>query len=55
MADHGGAIRRGELTDQEEESLAPLIPRAATGQTRAEDRQVVNGMVYKNPYLDLLA
>ncbi|CAL9343639.1 hypothetical protein SUDANB176_00322 [Streptomyces sp. enrichment culture] len=27
--------------------LAPLIPRAATGRPRVEDRQVVNGMVYK--------
>lgn len=27
--------------------LAPLIPRAATGRPRVEDRQVVDGMVYK--------
>ncbi|MEU9167781.1 IS5 family transposase [Streptomyces sp. NPDC048420] len=40
-------IRRHELTDQEWELLAPLIPRAATGRPRVEDRQVVNGMVYK--------
>ncbi|MFI5819443.1 IS5 family transposase [Streptomyces rishiriensis] len=40
-------MRRHELTDQEWELLAPLIPRAATGRPRAEDRQVVNGMVYK--------
>ncbi|WAP59133.1 IS5 family transposase [Streptomyces sp. S465] len=40
-------VRRHELTDQEWELLAPLIPRAATGRPRVEDRQVVNGMVYK--------
>lgn len=40
-------IRRHELTDHEWELLAPLIPRAATGRPRVEDRQVVNGMVYK--------
>ncbi|MGW9594699.1 IS5 family transposase [Streptomyces chartreusis] len=39
--------RRHELTDQEWELLAPLIPRAATGRPRASDRQVINGMVYK--------
>lgn len=47
MVDHGGMIRRHELTDQEWELLAPLIPRAATGRPRVEDRQVINGMVYK--------
>jgi transposase len=40
-------VRRHELTGQEWELLAPLIPRAATGRPRVEDRQVVNGMVYK--------
>ncbi|WNE93873.1 IS5 family transposase [Streptomyces luomodiensis] len=40
-------VRRHELTDQEWELLAPLKPRAATGRPRVEDRQVVNGMVYK--------
>ncbi|MGJ5832021.1 IS5 family transposase [Streptomyces ossamyceticus] len=40
-------MRRHELTDQEWELLAPLIPRAATGRPRVKDRQVVNGMVYK--------
>ncbi|WP_076681874.1 transposase [Streptomyces alfalfae] len=39
--DHGGAIRRHELTDREWELLAPLIPRAATGRPRVEDRQVI--------------
>ncbi|MGI3200242.1 IS5 family transposase [Streptomyces sp. GLT-R25] len=45
--DHGAVIRRHELTDQEWELLAPLIPRAATGRPRVEDRQIINGMVYK--------
>ncbi|MED7824014.1 IS5 family transposase [Streptomyces chiangmaiensis] len=40
-------MRRHELTDQEWELLAPLIPRAVTGRPRVEDRQVINGMVYK--------
>ncbi|MGW7048262.1 transposase [Streptomyces avermitilis] len=47
MVDHGGAIRRHELTDLEWELLAPLIPRAAAGRPRVEDRQVVNGLVHK--------
>ncbi|MGA5149751.1 IS5 family transposase [Streptomyces griseoincarnatus] len=40
-------VRRHELTDQEWELLAPLIPRAATGRPRVSDRRVINGMVYK--------
>ncbi|MER7878444.1 IS5 family transposase [Streptomyces solisilvae] len=40
-------IRRHELTDHEWELLAPLIPRAVTGRPRAEDRKIINGMVYK--------
>ncbi|MFF9819857.1 IS5 family transposase [Streptomyces sp. NPDC014006] len=40
-------MRRHELTDQEWELLAPLIPRASTGRPRVEDRRVINGMVYK--------
>ncbi|WP_079148996.1 transposase [Streptomyces agglomeratus] len=47
MVDHGAVIRRHELTDHEWELLAPLIPRAATGRPRVEDRRVINGMVYK--------
>ncbi|WUH43497.1 transposase [Streptomyces sp. NBC_00443] len=46
----GGSWRGGtrhELTDQEWELLAPLIPRASTGRPRVEDRRVINGMVYK--------
>ncbi|MFI1249526.1 IS5 family transposase [Streptomyces anulatus] len=45
--DHGVVIRRHELTDREWELLAPLIPRAVRGRPRAEDRQIINGMVYK--------
>ncbi|MFF5438860.1 IS5 family transposase [Streptomyces achromogenes] len=40
-------VRRHELSDLKWELLAPLIPRAATGRPRVEDRQVINGMVYK--------
>ncbi|MFD0002594.1 IS5 family transposase [Streptomyces sp. NPDC127178] len=40
-------MRRHELTNQEWELLAPLIPRAATGSPRVSDRQIINGMVYK--------
>ncbi|MCX4460640.1 IS5 family transposase (plasmid) [Streptomyces sp. NBC_01340] len=47
MMDHGVVMRRHELTDREWELLAPLIPRAAKGRPRVEDRQVINGMVYK--------
>ncbi|CAM5444410.1 IS5 family transposase [Streptomyces purpurascens] len=47
MVNHDEVIRRHELTDQEWELLTPLIPRAATGRPRVEDRQVINGMVYK--------
>ncbi|MEV5905077.1 transposase [Streptomyces sp. NPDC052127] len=35
------------MTDSERELLAPLIPTASNGRPRAEDRRVVNGMVYK--------
>ncbi|WP_093466313.1 transposase [Streptomyces melanosporofaciens] len=51
MADHGGVVRRHELTNEDWESLAPLIPRAATGRPRVEDRRVINGMVYKIDYV----
>ncbi|MFF7892555.1 transposase [Streptomyces sp. NPDC007907] len=47
MVDHGGVVHRHELTDQEWELLAPLIPRVSTGRPRVEDRRVINGMVYK--------
>ncbi|MFD8668963.1 IS5 family transposase [Streptomyces microflavus] len=47
MVHHGVVIRRHELTDREWELLAPLIPRAVRGRPRAEDRRIINGMVYK--------
>ncbi|WP_405189960.1 transposase [Streptomyces anulatus] len=47
MVDHGVVVRRHELTDREWELLAPLIPRAVRGRPRAEDRRIINGMVYK--------
>lgn len=40
-------IGRHELSDTEWELLAPLIPSAGLGRPRAEDRRVINGMVYK--------
>ncbi|MFC5150090.1 IS5 family transposase [Streptomyces aureoversilis] len=39
--------RRHELSDQEWELLAPLLPRSGIGRPRADDRRVVNGMVCK--------
>ncbi|MEU6481022.1 transposase [Streptomyces sp. NPDC047017] len=47
MVDHGGVIRRHELSGQEWKLLAPLIPGAATGRPRVSDRRGVNGMVYR--------
>ncbi|OSP29006.1 hypothetical protein B7767_40040 [Streptomyces sp. 13-12-16] len=47
VVNHGVVVRRYELSYPKEELLAPLIPRAATGRPRVEDRQVINGMVYK--------
>ncbi|MEU7369662.1 transposase [Streptomyces hygroscopicus] len=47
MVDHGGVVRRHDLTDHEWELPAPLIPRASTGRPRVEDRRLINGMVYK--------
>ncbi|MGW2564460.1 IS5 family transposase [Streptomyces sp. NPDC001514] len=40
-------MHRFELTDQEWDLLAPLIPRAVIGRPRVDDQQVINGMVYK--------
>ncbi|MDQ0828227.1 transposase [Streptomyces achromogenes] len=47
MVDHVFVIRRHELIDVEGELLAPLISSAGRGRPRAEDRRVINGMVYK--------
>ncbi len=54
VVDHGGVIRRHELTDQEWELLAPLIPRAATGHPRVEDRRSSTGWSTR-PNRDFLA
>ncbi|WP_435853965.1 IS5 family transposase [Streptomyces misionensis] len=40
-------MHRHELSDREWDLLAPLIPRAVTGRPRVDDRQVINGMIYK--------
>ncbi|MDX3434406.1 IS5 family transposase [Streptomyces sp. ME01-18a] len=40
-------MRCHELSDTEWELLALLIPSAVRGRPRAEDRRVINGMVYK--------
>ncbi|MEU9256596.1 transposase [Streptomyces sp. NPDC048270] len=40
-------MRHRELTDVDRELSALLIPCAARGRPRVEDRQVINGMVYK--------
>ncbi|MEU6846342.1 transposase [Streptomyces sp. NPDC046716] len=47
MVGPGWVVRRHELTHQQWELLAPLVPRAATGRPRVTDRQVVNGMICK--------
>jgi len=47
VADHDVVVHRHELTDQEWELPAPLIPRASTGRPRVKGRQVIGGMVCK--------
>jgi transposase len=47
LVDHGVVIRRHELTDAEWELLQPLLPRPALGRPRLDDRQVLNGIVWK--------
>jgi transposase len=47
VVDHGVVVRRHELADQEWELLDPLNPGPRRGIPRVEDRQVINGMVYK--------
>lgn len=41
--DHGGVIRRHQLTNQERGLLARLIPRTATALPRVEDQPAANG------------
>ncbi|MFF8919554.1 transposase [Streptomyces sp. NPDC015032] len=40
-------IRRQELSDAEGDLLRPLLPTAATGRPRLDDRMVLNGIVWK--------
>ncbi|MFE4414453.1 IS5 family transposase [Streptomyces sp. NPDC056821] len=40
-------IRRQELSDAEWDLLRPLLPTAATGRPRLDDRMVLNGIVWK--------
>ncbi|MFI2458252.1 transposase [Streptomyces sp. NPDC019539] len=45
--DHGGVIRRHELSDAEWEFVSPLLPRWERGRKRWDDRTVHNGIVWK--------
>lgn len=45
--DHGGVIRRHELSDAEWGLVEPLLPRPGTGRPRLDDRTVLNGIVWK--------
>jgi transposase len=43
-----GVVRRHELTDQAWARIAPLLPPVkATGRRRRDDRQVINGVLWK--------
>lgn len=43
----GCVVRRHELTDAEWELLEPLLPPQRMGRPRADDRRVLNGIVWK--------
>jgi transposase len=45
--DHGGVLRRHELSDDEWDLIRPLLPRPALGRPRLDDRTVLNGIVWK--------
>ncbi len=45
--DHGGVIRRHELSDAEWAFVEPLLPRSERGRRRLDDRTVLNGIVWK--------
>ncbi|MFI6517662.1 IS5 family transposase [Spirillospora sp. NPDC050679] len=47
MAIVGVVVRRHELTDAEWELLEPLLPGQRMGRPRADDRRVLNGIVWK--------
>jgi len=40
-------VRRHELTDAEWAMLEPLLPRQRMGRPRADDRRVLNGIVFR--------
>ncbi|GJF32462.1 transposase [Kitasatospora sp. NE20-6] len=42
-----GVVRRHELSDVEWEVLSRFLPRSGTGRPRADDRVVLNGIVWK--------
>src|ERR671922_2503339 len=45
--DHGGVLRRHELSDAEWELIEPLLPRPTRGRRRIDDRRILNGIVWK--------
>ncbi|MQT04389.1 IS5 family transposase [Streptomyces jumonjinensis] len=47
MMDHGGVIRRHELSDVEWAFVQPLLPREDRGRRPLDDRTVLNGIVWK--------
>ncbi|MFF9870425.1 IS5 family transposase [Streptomyces sp. NPDC013953] len=47
MVDHGGVIRRHELSDAEWEFVRPLLPESLRGRKGLDDRRVLNGIVWK--------
>ncbi|MEV0981798.1 IS5 family transposase [Streptomyces sp. NPDC049915] len=47
VMDHGGVIRRHELSDAEWEFVRPLLPESLRGRKRLDDRTVLNGIVWK--------
>ncbi|GGY15590.1 transposase [Streptomyces minutiscleroticus] len=47
MVDHGGVVRRHELSGAEWEFVRPLLPASLRGRKRVDDRRVLNGIVWK--------
>ncbi|MGW0966659.1 transposase [Streptomyces sp. NPDC002516] len=45
--DHGLVIRRHELSDAEWGFVRPLLPHAASGRKRLDDRMVLNGIMWQ--------
>ncbi|MEV5271096.1 transposase [Streptomyces werraensis] len=44
---HGGVIRRHELSFSEGELVRPLLPESLRSRKRLDDRTVLNGIVWK--------